>query len=379
MPTNPKNILTYLMLIFLILVHFAVMGDTAGEELLQGLRYWKLTTPVKQQVHILQIDPHQFEIIGAHAKEKALGRETVATIARRHQAIAAINGGFFKMGEAIDGLPAGILKIQGQWYGIAYRYRGAIGWSNHTHQAMIDRIQTKTSVYLNHQKFPVHSVNQPLLPKKAILYTNAYGKQIQSAPGGYDIVIQDNRILDIKPSGNTKIPAGGYVYCIGSKVITPNHPINIGNAATVNIETIPQLLKEHTMAWQMVDNIIGGTPLLLFRNKIILDHSLERLRSPFIMQRHARTAVGILNNGHWLFVVVEQNAFTGNPGMTIPELAVFMEKMGCEYALNLDGGGSSTLYINNNVVNHPIGDKDEDYGIETLRPISDAILILPRK
>lgn len=65
--------------------------------------------------------------------------------------------------------------------------------------------------------------------------------------------------------------------------------------------------------------------------------------------------------------------------MTIPELAVFMQELGCQYALNLDGGGSSTLYINSEVVNHPEGDIDEDYGIETLRPVSDAILILPKK
>jgi exopolysaccharide biosynthesis protein len=371
--------LTYTLLLFLILARSVAYATTQSEELLQGLKYSKITTPFKQIVHILQVDPHQLDITAAHAKEQALGRETVTSIAKRYQAIAAINGGFFKMGPTMDGLPAGILKIQGQWYGVAYRSRAAIGWSNHKYPAMINQIQTKTSVHLNHQKFPVHAVNQPPLSKKAILYTDAYGKEVESTPGGYDIVILNNRIQDIKPSGNTPIPKGGYVYSIGAKAITPNHPMDINNAAMVNIEVIPQFLKEHSIAWQMVDNIIGGSPLILFRNRIVHDHSLERLPSTFVMQRHARTAVGILPNGHWLFVVVEQSAFTGSPGMTIPELAVFMEKMECEYALNLDGGGSSTLYVNNNIVNHPVGDKDEDYGLETLRPVSDAILILPKK
>lgn len=45
-------------------------------------------------------------------QRKALGRETVSAIAKRYKAIAAINGGFFKSGEWVDGLPAGILKIR---------------------------------------------------------------------------------------------------------------------------------------------------------------------------------------------------------------------------------------------------------------------------
>lgn len=370
-----KTYLTSTILFFLIIAH----STANGEQLLEGLRYTKSTTPFKQDVHVLEVDPTQLTITAAHAKETALGRETVATIAKGHQAIAAINGGFFKIGESSDGLPAGILKIQGQWYGVAYRSRGAIGWSTQNHIALIDRIQTKTNVYLNHQKFPVHMVNQPSLLKKNILYTDAYGTTIDSTPGGYDIVIHNNRIVEINRSGKTTIPKDGYVYSVGSKATMPNHPIAINDPATVHIEVNPQLLKEHNISWQKVDNIIGGTPLLLYHGKIVHDHTMERLHSPFVMTRHARTAVGILNNGHWVFVVVEQNPFSGSLGMSIPELAIFMEKIGCEYALNLDGGGSSTLYINNNVVNHPIGDVDEDYGLETLRPVSDAILILPKK
>jgi len=82
--------------------------------------------------------------------------------------------------------------------------------------------------------------------------------------------------------------------------------------------------------------------------------------------------------GDWIFVVVEQNTLTRSPGMTIPELSTFMQQLGCHQALNLDGGGSSTFYVNNTVINHPEGDEDEAKGIATIRPVSDAILILPK-
>ncbi|MDF3046883.1 MAG: hypothetical protein K0R73_1 [Candidatus Midichloriaceae bacterium] len=65
---------------------------------------------------------------------------------------------------------------------------------------------------------------------------------------------------------------------------------------------------------------------------------------------------------------------TGSKGLTILELAHFMKDIGCEFALNLDGGGSSTLWLSGKVVNESIGDKDEGNGFNIIRPVSDAII-----
>jgi exopolysaccharide biosynthesis protein len=56
------------------------------------------------------------------------------------------------------------------------------------------------------------------------------------------------------------------------------------------------------------------------------------------------------------------------------ELATLLKNLGCESAINLDGGGSSSLYANNRVINHIVGDKDEGMGREISRPLSDAIV-----
>ena len=356
----------------------------ATEEPLKGLRYWKSNTPENQHIHLLQIDPQQLKISAAHANDSAQGLETVASIAKRHQAIAAINGGFFKMGEAADGLPAGILKIAGDWYGIAYQPRGAIGWSeakksSQAPHTLVDRLQTKTSVYINHQKYPIHAMNQASGTNNIVLYTEAFGKNAPTKPGTRAVVIQNNRVTAIETNGETPIPKDGYVYAIGAKAKFPIEKIAPGNPATVTIEVNPEFLKEHHLAWQKVDTIIGGAPLLIYGGKIIRDYAAERMPKAFIHDRYARTAVGLLKNGEWILAIVEKNALNGSQGMTIPELAEFMKKQKCEYAVNLDGGGSSTLYINNNVVNSPEGDEDLDMGVATLRPVSDAILILPKK
>lgn len=70
----------------------------------------------------------------------------------------------------------------------------------------------------------------------------------------------------------------------------------------------------------------------------------------------------------------EEFRIEGPIGMTIIELAEFMQKLNCSSAINLDGGGSSSLWVDTKLVNKQIGDTDEANGIEITRPISDAII-----
>ena len=61
-------------------------------------------------------------------------------------------------------------------------------------------------------------------------------------------------------------------------------------------------------------------------------------------------------------------------GMKVLELAEFMHSIGCSSAINLDGGGSSTLYIDGKYINTAIGDVDESAGQKIFRPVSDALV-----
>lgn len=345
------------------------------------LPYQTFKTPAKQTVHVLTVDPKRFEIRLTHADNTALGRATLSDIAKKHRATAAINGGFFKIGAKIDGLPAGILKIQGQWYGIAYRDRAALGWSTRNPLTLMDRVQTKTQVYLNHQASRVQLLNQPPSQTRAVLYTDAYPANVDLAPDTYGLRIQNQQLTSIQSAGPMQNQKGSYRYSLPKHKV-PTHPVEVGHPATVSIEVIPHFLKENYLAWQSVDNILGGAPLLITRGRVIKDYSGEKVLSSFIKERYARTAVGIRKNGDWVLVVVEQSALSNSSGMTIPELASFMKAQDCEYALNLDGGSSSTLYMNHKILNHPDADEaeDEDSAAWTsFRPIGDALLIIPKK
>jgi exopolysaccharide biosynthesis protein len=66
-----------------------------------------------------------------------------------------------------------------------------------------------------------------------------------------------------------------------------------------------------------------------------------------------RTAVGVIDDNHLVFVVVDGRQTGYSAGVTLTELADIMVDLGVTTAYNLDGGGSSTLYFNGEVVNQP--------------------------
>ena len=72
-----------------------------------------------------------------------------------------------------------------------------------------------------------------------------------------------------------------------------------------------------------------------------------------IQGEQPRTAVGVIDDNHLVFVVVDGRDPGYSAGVTLPGLADIMLSLGATTAYNLDGGGSSTMYFNGSVVNQP--------------------------
>lgn len=68
-----------------------------------------------------------------------------------------------------------------------------------------------------------------------------------------------------------------------------------------------------------------------------------------------RTAVGVIDANHLVLVVVDGRSEGYSEGVTLPELAQILLDLGCTTGYNLDGGGSSTLYYDGELVNNPLG------------------------
>lgn len=78
-----------------------------------------------------------------------------------------------------------------------------------------------------------------------------------------------------------------------------------------------------------------------------------------IQGEQPRTAVGVIDENHLVFVVVDGRSPGYSAGVTMTGLAEIMQGLGATTAYNIDGGGSSTMYFNGGLVNNPLGENKE--------------------
>jgi exopolysaccharide biosynthesis protein len=74
-----------------------------------------------------------------------------------------------------------------------------------------------------------------------------------------------------------------------------------------------------------------------------------------IQGEQPRTAVGVIDDNHLVFVVVDGRSPGYSAGVTMTDLAEIMQSLGATTAYNIDGGGSSTMYFDGELVNDPLG------------------------
>ncbi len=121
-------------------------------------------------------------------------------------------------------------------------------------------------------------------------------------------------------------------------------------------------------------NIMTAGPLLLRAGQEVP----QRDDRTFVTRRHNRTALGIRPDGTTLLLVADGRFNHQAEGLSLPELQRVMRWLGCTEAINLDGGGSTTMYVHDKphagVVNYPSDNRRHDH--EGQRPVSNAILVL---
>jgi hypothetical protein len=120
-----------------------------------------------------------------------------------------------------------------------------------------------------------------------------------------------------------------------------------------------------TLGWPGVLDAIGGMPMLVADGEIVVDPGCRGgLCGP-----NPRTGIGVTANGRLLLVVVDGRRERWSKGPTFFGFARIMRSQGAVWAMNLDGGGSSTMVVEGEVVNRP-SDGNE-------RRVSNAVLVLP--
>lgn len=123
--------------------------------------------------------------------------------------------------------------------------------------------------------------------------------------------------------------------------------------------------------WARAGDAVGGAGLLLLDGRAIADWTEEKITPGFDTTRHPRTMIGDDGQAIWL-VTIDGRQPALSLGMNFAELQGLARRLGLHSALNLDGGGSTTMVVRGHVVNHPSDETGP-------RKVSDAIVVLPRK
>jgi len=119
-----------------------------------------------------------------------------------------------------------------------------------------------------------------------------------------------------------------------------------------------------SFGWPGVLDVVGGMPVLVQDGQVVA----ETCSSSFC-RRNPRTGIGYTAGGGVILVVIDGRRPKWSVGASLGEFAQIMRDLGAIQALNLDGGGSSTMVVEDEVVNRPSDDR--------LRNISNAVLVLP--
>jgi hypothetical protein len=120
-----------------------------------------------------------------------------------------------------------------------------------------------------------------------------------------------------------------------------------------------------TTGWPGIEDTIGGNPTVLENGAVTIGACPP---SSYFCERNPRTAIGVDAQGRILLVTVD-GRHKKSVGMTLEELAGLLRWLGATSALNLDGGGSTTMWVRGRIVN--------DYSDPTERPVGSAVLVVP--
>ncbi len=205
--------------------------------------------------------------------------------------------------------------------------------------------------------------------------------------GNLNIVMHEGKVLAVNPQGTVvnkrtvyatrgafginrrRQPDVAWVYNVGKK----NRPYAYDKPVTPEIQGTDTVYhepgKRGAHRWKMKE-AVGGGPVLVQNGQPHITSMEERMGGS-IREFHPRTAIGYTADRKVIILVIEGRNKGVAEGATFPQMAKIFTDIHCVEALNLDGGGSSALYVNHMNTIKP-SDK------EGQRPVP-AVLVLRRK
>ena len=312
------------------------------------------------QMFLARVDPAEgWRIQIAPGGYSVLQRARPSSLATRHRALLAINGGFF----AYDGAAVGAMLVGGEWIRLPWQARTAIGFRPDG-TTQIGRLQTVSLVEFSGEggpsfRLPVRELNGWPDYSRITALTRRFGNTYTLKPGEIAIVVK-NGVIVSKPGGGVAAINAGYptsftlVASGGAKPYLEK--VQRGQKAQISI---------NAPGWDGITTALGGGPRLLKDGH--LEVTSENFRNDVRIGLGPRTAMGVDAQGRYIILVVDGRQGWYSTGLTLTELAYTMQKLGAVDAMNLDGGGSTAMVVRNRVINKPSDGRE--------RSVANALLV----
>lgn len=312
---------------------------------------------------VIVVDPRTgFRLVPAAGDGQRMQRQRTSDLVARTGAAAAINGGFFSSA----GDPLGCLMIEGELLSEPDPQRTCAGFGENG-TVLFDRIRMDVAV-VSGAAVParIDGVNRLRRADELIMYTPRFDLFTRTNQFGTEAIIVGGVITEVRDlRGNNPIPRDGVVVSGHGRArqwilqnLQPGMPGTIVTAI-VSASGDPR--------WAQVRSMIGGGPRLLAAGQFVGGENFSRV---FGDRRHPRSAIGLLPDGRVVLVTVDGRQPYQSIGMTLMEFAMELRRIGAVEAMNLDGGGSTTLVVGGQVVNLPADEMGE-------RPVGDALTVMP--
>jgi hypothetical protein len=279
--------------------------------------------------------------------------------------MAAINGDFFKSSSRYPGDPEGVQIVHGELVSAPNGNRSCF-WVDSLRNPRITNVQSQFKVTLPDGRSAPFGLNEERGSDAVVLYTSANGASTRTSSGVELLLARADdtsawlplrvdqtykaRVRQVRNDGDAPLTNDLMVLSLGPKIASQVSEVKPGDVVTLSTGTSPDMSGS--------PSAIGGGPALVHGHRAQTFHGLQ--------PRHPRTAIGW--NSDFFFLVEVDGRQRESVGMSFPELADYMVKIGCDEALNLDGGGSATLWAYGTVMNNP------SEGHE--RPAANALVIV---
>lgn len=380
------------------------------------------TGPFK--ISLLKIDLNQFDgrIVNSLAQKTIQGAETVSAMSVLEKSVAGINGGYFVFNDEVGdyGAPAGIYVDNGVLLREASNDRPVLIVDNSGDKTNIifgRSVRTELFLKQGNQYIQLNGLNRkpglllncggyegrPLMEpahdflctssNEVIAFDRNYGAFTPVGDVSELILSPDGSLVDFSKSSGTEIKEGHtYIQFSGNKFFDFNQQETMELVQRVYVDGKEFQLKPGI-------SMVSGGPTLILDGKLVDGLRARQGWNPFprktesddqntdenatlpvgienreafygnwVLRRHPRTAIG-LTAGNILYMAVVYGRNPGvSEGATITEMSNLMKALGVDHAMNLDGGGSSIMVLNDQPTG-PFSDPQE-------RMVSDAIFLV---